>query len=120
MVASKSYEDLKAGKESTKDFAGCPIGNLDAQGSEATKNYSPVRSNQTISKNHDVLDPKYWFSEARELVWMSYAESRFMMAEAALRGWTTGSVDNSIWKEYKLLWIIIRLTELKSRLISTD
>ena len=87
------YEDLKAGKESTKDFAGCPIGNLDAQGSEATKNYSPVRSNQTISKNHDVLDPKYWFSEARELVWMSYAESRFMMAEAALRGWTTGSVE---------------------------
>lgn len=66
---------------------------MDAQGSEATKNYSPVRSNQTISKNHDVLDPKYWFSEARELVWMSYAESRFMMAEAALRGWTTGSVE---------------------------
>lgn len=88
-----TFADLEAANESDKDFAGCPIGNLDVQGSEATKKYSPVRCNRLIASNFDMLDDNYWFSEARELVWMSYAESRFMLAEAALRNWTNGSVE---------------------------
>ena len=87
------FSDLKEAKESNKDFAGCPIGNMDVQGEDATKSYSPVRCNKLISSDHNNLDDNYWFSEARELVWMSYAESRFMLAEAALRNWTTGSVE---------------------------
>ena len=66
---------------------------MDVQGEDATKSYSPVRCNKLISSDHNKLDDNYWFSEARELVWMSYAESRFMLAEAALRNWTTGSVE---------------------------
>ena len=66
---------------------------MDVQGEDATKSYSPVRCNKLISSDHNNLDDNYWFSEARELVWMSYAESRFMLAEAALRNWTTGSVE---------------------------
>lgn len=87
------YEELTQAKESNKDFAGCPIGNLDYQGDAATVYYSPVRCNKLISSNHSNLDNNFWFSEARELVWMSYAESRFMLAEAALRNWTSGSVE---------------------------
>lgn len=87
------YADLQAARESTNEYAGCVIGNLDVQGEDATKKYSTVRCNKLISSNHESLDDSYWFSEARELVWMSYAESRFMLAEAALRKWTSGSVE---------------------------
>lgn len=31
------FSDLKEAKESNKDFAGCPIGNMDVQGEDATK-----------------------------------------------------------------------------------
>ena len=29
----------------------------------------------------------YWFGYSREYLWLSYAESRFLLAEASLRGW---------------------------------
>lgn len=89
-----NYDSMLAkGIDGTKDFAGCRIGNPDILGSTSTETYSAPRCNLTISGNHAILDPKYWFSEARELVWMNYAESCFLLAEAALRGWTAGSAD---------------------------
>lgn len=90
-----NYEEtLAKGIDGTKDFAGCRIGNPDILGSTSTETYSPLRCNLLITGNHSVLDPNYWFSEARELVWMNYAESRFLLAEAALRGWTSGSAED--------------------------
>ena len=43
-------DSLKEAKESNKDFAGCPIGNMDVQGEDATKSYSPVRCNKDVYK----------------------------------------------------------------------
>lgn len=89
-----NYNNMLAkGIDGTKDFTGCPIGNPDVLGSTSTETYSSPRCNLTISGNHAMLDSKYWFSEARELVWMSYAESCFLRAEATLRGWASGSAD---------------------------
>lgn len=89
-----SFEQLtRTATESSKEFAGCRIGSPDIAGERSTEQYSTIRTNMLITKNYSLLDPKYWFSEARELVWMSYAESQFLTAEAALRGWIAGSPE---------------------------
>lgn len=80
------YTDLTQGIESNKDFAGCRIGDPEIFGSKSTEEYSAPRTNLVTAKNR-VPDPKHWFSYDRELVWLGYAESRFLLAEAALRGW---------------------------------
>lgn len=46
---------------------------------------------RTISKHHD---PKSWFNGAEPTVWLGYAESLFLRAEAALRGWGSGNPEN--------------------------
>lgn len=84
------FEDLTKQIESDKDYAGCPIGNPDILGSKSTEQYSTIRA--SISKDK-TLNPDCWFSFSRELVWLGYAESCFLKAEAALRGWQgAGSV----------------------------
>ncbi|MDR0893103.1 MAG: SusD/RagB family nutrient-binding outer membrane lipoprotein [Mediterranea sp.] len=93
------YEELKVAKESTKDFAGCPIGDISINGSDATKTYSPVRCNPLVQDDKNNLFDDYWFTYARELVWMSYAESRFMLAEAALRGWNAGGTVDDFYRQ---------------------
>lgn len=96
------FAKLERAEESDNDYAGCRIGNPDVNGSEATKLYSPVRCNKLVTSNHTTLFDDYWFSEARELVWMSYAESRFMLAEAALRGWINGTDESGTVEQYYL------------------
>lgn len=76
---------LKQGREFPfVDFTGCEIGNFDVQHTESVKRYSVTRTLQSASK---VLDPKHWYSASRESVWLGYAECKFLLAEAALRGW---------------------------------
>lgn len=85
-----ALDDLNSGegiKESDKEFSGYRNGILDV-GSRYTTVYSPMRcSLRTDEMRNDV-----WWNLAREIVWMGYAESLFLKAEAALRGWNGGSV----------------------------
>ncbi|MCD8043838.1 MAG: SusD/RagB family nutrient-binding outer membrane lipoprotein [Tannerellaceae bacterium] len=77
--------DLERGVESNKPFAGMRIGDPDIPEALGVEIYSVVRKLNTIDSK--TLDPKHWFTYAREIVWLGYAESLFLKAEAALRGW---------------------------------
>jgi hypothetical protein len=68
--------------ESTRDFTGSRSGDFNIQ--KPTYIHSLLRSYATNSKQ-----PRddAWFGYGRESVWLSYAESRFLLAEASLRGW---------------------------------
>lgn len=79
---------LEAKRESTADFNGCEIGSDDV--TRESNKFSVLRCNIWDGK---LLDDKYWFGYSRESIWMSYAESRFLLAEAALRGWAGVSGD---------------------------
>ncbi|MGL5773210.1 MAG: SusD/RagB family nutrient-binding outer membrane lipoprotein [Bacteroidales bacterium] len=77
---------LDRGIENTdKRFTGMRIGDPDITNSTAGERYSIVRTLKTIDPKQ--LDSRHWFSYSREIVWLGYAESRFLLAEAALRGW---------------------------------
>lgn len=91
-----ALEELKNGTEwLDMDFTGCEIGNTSVN--HTTEEYSVTR---TDILNDKVLDPTKWFSASRESVWMGYAEVKFLLAEAALRGWagTTGTPEE-LFKE---------------------
>ncbi len=78
-------------KESDKDFGGYRNG-VKEVGSKYTTVYSPMR----CDLRSDEMNRKVWWNLSREIVWMSYAESLFLKAEAALRGWegvTTSAKD---------------------------
>ena len=78
---------LAAGTESiSKDFAGCKRGAQVPDISMSELNYSLTRTQPKPASKE--LNPDFWFNYARPTVWMSYAESLFLKAEAALRGWT--------------------------------
>ncbi|MDR0543322.1 MAG: SusD/RagB family nutrient-binding outer membrane lipoprotein, partial [Dysgonamonadaceae bacterium] len=68
--------------ESTRDFSGSRSGEFNIQ--KPSYIHSLLRSYGTNSKQ---LRNDAWFGYGRESVWMSFAESRFLLAEAALRGW---------------------------------
>ena len=78
---------IAAGKESnSKDFAGCRRGIQSPDIDMGTLHYSITRTEpKPASKN---LNPLYFFNYARPSVWLGYAESLFLKAEAALRGYT--------------------------------
>ena len=70
-------------------FVGRKVGEDSPQHESET--VSVIRSNGRIG-----LDDNYWWSYDRESVWLSYSETQFLLAEAALRGWagTSSSVQN--------------------------
>lgn len=80
-------EKLKIGIESTKDFAGCDIGSNNIN--HNSDHYSVLRCNAWEDKS--MLRDDYWFGYSREYLWLGYAESRFLLAEASLRGWIGAS-----------------------------
>lgn len=81
---------LAAGEESLReDFKGCPKG-FDSPTMLAPNQFSLTRTSKDPSKSK-YHDRKSWFNNAEPTVWMGYAESLFLRAEAALRGWGTGS-----------------------------
>lgn len=91
---------LAAGTESiSKDFAGCKRGAQVPDISMSELNYSLTRTQpKPASKD---LNPDFWFNYARPTVWMSYAESLFLKAEAALRGWTGMELTESVEQYFR-------------------
>ncbi len=83
---------LAAGEESLRnDFAGCHRGNPDVT-LLAPNNYSLTRTQpKPASKQHN---RKFFFNFSEPTVWLGYAESLFLRAEAALRGWGAGSPED--------------------------
>jgi hypothetical protein len=75
--------------ESKRDFLGSRSGDFDIQ--KPTFKHSLLRS---YAKDGKTLRDDAWFGYGRESVWLSYAESRFLLAEASLRGWN-GALSNS-------------------------
>ena len=63
-----------------KDFNGVMNGETNVGGSYLNR-YS---ANRCILSS-DAMNKDYWWNLAREIVWMGYAESLFLKAEAALR-----------------------------------
>lgn len=90
--ANMTSTGIAAGEESLReDFTGCHRGAQEPAISMSQLNFSITRTEpKPASKN---LNPKYWFNYARPTVWMGYAESLFLRAEAALRGWGAGSPE---------------------------
>lgn len=84
---------IAAGEESLReDFVGCHRGAQEPLISMSELKYSITRTEpKPASKN---LNPKFWFNYARPTVWLGYAESLFLRAEAALRGWGGGSAED--------------------------
>ena len=89
---------LADSKESLRDdFRGCHRGAQAPDISMSTLAYSLTRTH--AKPNSRDLDPNYWFNYARPTVWLSYAESLFLKAEAVLRGWTAEGLKLSV-EEY--------------------
>lgn len=86
----KAY--LEVGRElPNKQYKGCAIG--DNNVSNMTDVYSPLKVDHNNGK---VLSDTHWFSYSRPYIWFGYAELKFLLAEATLRGWTDafGSVED--------------------------
>ena len=80
-------------KESMRDdFAGCHRGAQDPEISMSVLHYSTTRTQPKPVKD---LNPEYWFNLSRPMVWLGYAESLFLKAEAALRGWKGADLGNT-------------------------
>lgn len=78
------YEYLMQGEENRRaEYNGSPVGNIDVR--HETNVYSVLRCSQSK------LDDEKWFGYKRESVWLGYAETKFLQAEAALRGWAGAS-----------------------------
>jgi len=74
------YKDLLLGDEARRgDYTGSPVGNLKV--THQSDVYSILRSSQAKTSDTE------WFGYKRESVWLSFAESRFLLSEASLRGW---------------------------------
>jgi hypothetical protein len=84
---------LAADEESMReDFAGCPKG-FDSPTGISPNVYSLTRTSKTVAKSK-VHDPKSWFNCSEPSVWFCYAETLFLRAEAALRGWDSGTPES--------------------------
>ncbi|MCD8193397.1 MAG: SusD/RagB family nutrient-binding outer membrane lipoprotein [Tannerellaceae bacterium] len=79
------YEDIMLGRESTNSYNGMRVGDPEIHETNATQYYSVIRKLNGADQKQ--LDPNHWFSYARAIVWLGYAESLFLRAEAALRSW---------------------------------
>jgi hypothetical protein len=77
---------LAEGKDALRnDFVGCERGAQAPQISMDPLQYSLTRTvKDGASKD---LPDDHWFNYSRPTVWLGYAESLFLKAEAALRGW---------------------------------
>jgi len=86
-----NYEELDDPKAGFGNYIGRYVGSTDVD--QSSENCSLIKSKR------DIRDPEFWFDKSREVVWMSYSECQFLLAEAALRGWAGAS--NSVQKYYE-------------------
>lgn len=89
---------LASGEESLReDFVGCHRGKQSPEISMSELKYSLTRTEpKPASKN---LNPRFWFNYARPTVWMGYAESLFLQAEASLRGWGGSGNPETLFRQ---------------------
>ncbi|MDL2257308.1 SusD/RagB family nutrient-binding outer membrane lipoprotein [Bacteroidales bacterium OttesenSCG-928-I14] len=87
-LADGSNEEMPIEKD--EDFKGSKTGEQDIQ--KPSFIHSLLRSHGADSK---ALKDDAWFGYSRESVWLSYAESRFLLAEAAVRDWA-GVTDSPL------------------------
>jgi len=85
--AKMTSETLAAGEESLReDYVGCHRNAQDDAVDMSVLNYSLTKTQpKPISKE---LNPDFYFNYCRPHVWLGYAESLFLKAEAVLRGWS--------------------------------
>ena len=93
--AHMTSETLAAGEESLReDYAGCHRNAQDDLLSMSVLNYSLTKTQpKPASKD---LNPDFYFNYCRPHVWLGYAESLFLKAEAVLRGWSGESLTLSV------------------------
>lgn len=98
--ANMTANTWSAGEDSKReDFVGCLRGAQAPEISMGVINYSTTR---TAPKSWGKqLRPDYFFSFERPSVWLGYAESLFLKAEAALRGWTGKDLTMSVEDYFK-------------------
>ena len=65
------------------DYAGCEQADWRVTHDASVEFLSMAATDKTTK----ALNPKKYFSTSRESVWLGYAETQFLLAEAALRGW---------------------------------
>ncbi len=91
---------LAVGEESLRnDYKGCHRGAQAPDISMGVLNYSLTRTQPKPASKQ--LNPDYWFNYARPMVWMSYAETQFLLAEAALRGYQGASLTGTAEDYYR-------------------
>ena len=93
--AHMTSETLAAGEESLReDYAGCHRNAQDDLLSMSVLNYSLTKTQpKPASKD---LNPDFYFNYCRPHVWLGYAESLFLKAEAVLRGWSGEGLTLSV------------------------
>ncbi len=80
-------ETLAAGEESLReDYVGCHRNAKDDDISMSVLTYSLTKTQPKPASKE--LNPDFYFNYCRPHVWLGYAESLFLKAEAVLRGWT--------------------------------
>lgn len=84
--AKMTSNSIAAGEESLReDFKGCKRGIQAPDIDMGTLHYSITRTEPKPASKQ--LNPLFFFNYARPTVWLGYAESLFLKAEAALRGY---------------------------------
>ena len=91
-------ETLASAEESLReDYVGCHRNAPDEDISMTVLKYSLTKTQpKPASKD---LNPDFYFNYCRPHVWLSYAESLFLKAEAVLRGWSGEALTMSV-KDY--------------------
>ena len=98
--ANMTANTWSAGEDSKReDFVG---GRRGAQAPEIRMGVINYSTTRTAPKSWGKqLRPDYFFSFERPSVWLGYAESLFLKAEAALRGWTGKDLTMSVEDYFK-------------------
>ena len=85
--ANMTSETLAAGEESLReDYVGCHRNAQDDDISMSVLRYSLTKTQPKPTSKE--LNPDFYFNYCRPHVWLGYAESLFLKAEAVLRGWS--------------------------------
>lgn len=93
-------ETLASGEESLReDFRGCKRGAQAPDIDMSNLKYSVTRSNPKPDSHK--LNKDFWFNYARPFVWLGYAESLFLKAEAVLRGYSATGLTMSVEDYFK-------------------
>lgn len=88
-------ETLAAGEESLReDYTGCHRNAPDDDLSMSVLKYSLTKTQPKPASKE--LNPDYYFNYSRPHVWLGYAESLFLQAEAVLRGWSGEALTMSV------------------------